>query len=101
MQVLAPTVQDRDESNLRPQMFGVSGDGEQRLSRGLEQDGIDGGLVLKRDAGHRRRQREDHVEVGNRQEVTLPRREPIPTGLSLALRAMPVAAEAMGRAARA
>ena len=77
MQVLAPTVQHRDETDLGPQMFGIGGDGEQRLGRGPEQDGIDHRLVLERDAGDRRRQREDHVEVGNRQQVGLPRGKPI------------------------
>lgn len=47
-----------------------------------------------------RRQREHHVEVGNRQKLVLPRGEPLPAGLSLALGAMPVAAGIVGHADR-
>ena len=66
----------------------------------LEQDGVDHRLVLEGDRGDLGRQREHHVEVGNRQELVLPRGEPVPAGVALALRAMPVAAGIVGHADR-
>ena len=73
----------------------------QRLGGGLEQDGVDDGLVLEGDRGDRRRQREDDVEIGNRQQLGLPRGEPRGAGSPLALRAVPVAAGVIGDAGRA
>jgi hypothetical protein len=53
---------------------GISGDGEQRLGRGAEQQVVDHRLVLVGDRGDLGRQGEDQVEVADRQQVGLPRR---------------------------
>ena len=100
MKVLAPAVQHRDEADLGAEMPGIGGDRAQRLGRRLEQDGVDHRLVLEGDRGDLGRQREHHVEVGDRQKLVLPRGEPVPAGLALALRAMPVAAGIVGHADR-
>ena len=101
VQVLAPAVQHRDQADLGAQMFGIGGDRAQRLGRGPEQDRVDHRLVLEGDRRDRRRQREDDMEIGNRQEFVLPRGKPFPAGLPLALRAMPVATGIVGDADRA
>ena len=100
VQVLTPGVQHRDQADLGAEMFGIGGDRAQRLGRGLEQDRVDHRLVLEGDRGDLRRQREDDVEIGNRQQLGLPRGEPLAAGLPLALRAMPVAAGIVGDADR-
>jgi hypothetical protein len=99
-EVLAPAVQHRDETDPGAEMSGICGDGAQRLGGRLEQDRVYRRLVLEGDRGDLGRQREHHVEIGNRQEVVLPRGEPFPAGLSLALGAMPVATGIVGHADR-
>ena len=44
-QVLPPGVQDGDAADLGAQMFGVSGNGVQRLGRGVKQNVVHHGLV--------------------------------------------------------
>jgi len=46
-QVLAPGVQDREEADLGPQVFGVRGDGEECLRAGSEEDAVEDFLVLQ------------------------------------------------------
>ena len=64
----------------------------------LEQEVVDGGLVLKRDRADRRRQSKDDVIVGDRQEFRLALGEPLPRRRALALRAVAVAAGIVGDA---
>jgi hypothetical protein len=61
-------VQHGGKADARAQMLGVGGDREQRLGRGLEQQVVDGGLVVERQGADRRRQGEDDMIVGDRQE---------------------------------
>ena len=63
----APGMEHGGEADPGPEMLGVGGDGDQRLGRGLEEDGVDRRLVLVGDVGDRRRQREHDVVVGHRQ----------------------------------
>ena len=88
----APGVQHGGEADARAQMLRVGGDGGQRLRGGPEQEVVDGGLVLERDGADRRRQGEDDVVVGNRQQLGLAVFEPLPRRGRLALRAVAVAA---------
>jgi len=75
-----------------PRCFGVGGDHEQRLGGSLEQQVVDDGLVVERQGADQRRQREDDVVVGDRQQVRLAFREPLPRRRALTLRAVAVAA---------
>jgi hypothetical protein len=88
----APAVEDGGEADARAQMFGIGGDGGQRLGGGAEQQAIDKGLVVERDRADRSRQGEDDVIVGNRQEFSFAFCEPLSCGRALALRAVAVAA---------
>ena len=45
----APGVQHGGEADAGAEMLGIGGDGRQRLGRRLEQQIVDGGLVLERD----------------------------------------------------
>ena len=98
VQILAPAMKHGNESDLGAEVFGIGADAAQRLGRGAEQDGVDHLLVLERDLGHRRGQREDDVEIGHRQQLCLPGREPFGAGLPLAFGAVPVAAGIVGAA---
>ena len=84
----APGVQHGGEADARAEMFRVGGDRDQRLGGGPEQEVVDGGLVLERDRADRRRQGEDDVIIGDRQEFGLALGEPLPRRRALALRAV-------------
>ena len=98
LQVLAPRVKHGDEADLGAEMGWVGGDRAQCLGRRPEQNGVDRRLVLEGDLGHRRRQGEHDMEVRHRQQLGLPGRQPLGTGLPLALRTMPVTAGVIGAA---
>src|SRR3954451_17464098 len=72
-------------------MPGIGGDGKQRLGGCAEQQVVDDRLVLISDRGDLGRQREDQVEVADRQQIGLAGREPILRRRALTLRAMAVA----------
>jgi hypothetical protein len=86
------------ETDARAEMLRIGGDGGQRLGRGPEQEVVDGGLVVERDGADRRRQGEDDVIIGDRQEFRVTLDQPLPRRRALALRAMPVAAGVIGDA---
>ena len=75
----------------RAQMFGIGGDRDHRFGGGLEQQVVDHGLVLISDVRDRRRQCEDHMVIGDRQQLGLALDQPSLRRRALALRAMPVA----------
>ena len=87
---LAPGVQHRDQADPGGQALG--GERHQRLSRCAHQEGIDRPLVLKGDLGRRRRQGEDDMEIGDRQQFGLPRRKPLRSRRALTFWTMTIAA---------
>jgi hypothetical protein len=95
-QRLSPAVQHHRGANLGAEVLWIGGDRLQRLGGSLEQQRIDDRLVLERDCGDRRRQREYDVEIRNRQQVGGTRFEPRARRAGLALRAMPIAAGVVG-----
>ncbi len=88
----APGVEHGGEADACSEMLRVGGDGDEGLGGGPEQEVIDGGLVVERDRADRRRQGEDDVVIGNRQQLRLAVFEPLPRGGRLTLRAVAVAA---------
>ena len=98
IEVLAPGVQHGGDADVGAEVLGIGRDGGQRLGRGREQQAVDLGLVLVGDGADRGRQREHHVEVGNRQQLGLARLEPRLSRRPLALGAVPVAAGVIGDA---
>ena len=91
-QVRAPSVEHGEKADLRPQMLGIAGDGEQGLRRGLEQNAIYLSLVVIGHCGNLFRYGEDHVEVLRVQQLGLAIFEPLSAGKGLAFWAMAVAA---------
>ena len=81
-QRLSPGVEDGDAADRGAEPAWIGGERRHRLGGGLEQDGIDDGLVLKGDRGDRSRKCEDDVEIGNRQQVGFARGEPRGSGCS-------------------
>ena len=88
----APGVEDGGEADARAEMFWVGGDGGQRLGGGPEQEVVDDGLVGEGQGAERRRQGEDHVIIGNRQQLGLSVGEPLARRRALTLRAVAIAA---------
>jgi hypothetical protein len=97
-QGLAPGVENSDRAGLAAEVLRIAGDDADRVSRGLEQDVINGRLVLEGDGGARDRHGEDDVEIEDRQKVSLTLRKPLGARQALALRAVPVAAAVVGDA---
>ena len=98
-QRMPPRVQHRDQADCGAEPFG--GESHERLGGGAHEQAVDGPLVLECDLGGRRRQSEDDVEVGNRQQFGLTSGEPLGSRRSLTLAAMTVAARNGRRPLRA
>ena len=87
----SPGVQRGGGADARAKMPRIGRDRHHRLGGGPEQKVVDDRLVLPGDVGDLGRQREDDVEIADRQQVGLALGEPGPRGGALALGAMPVA----------
>src|SRR5215831_4989772 len=92
----APAVQYRGDAYAGAEMPGVRGDGEHRLCRSREQEAVDHRLVVVGDVADRRRQREDDMEIGHREQLGLARRHPCARRRALALGTVAVAAAIVG-----
>jgi hypothetical protein len=68
----APGMQHQGRADARAQVLGVCGNGEQGLGGHVEQHTTDHGLVLQRDVGDGRRQRENDVVILDGQQVAPP-----------------------------
>ena len=93
---LSPAMQHRDQADLGGQAPG--GKRHERLGGGAHQEAVDRMLVLEGDLGSRRRQSEDDMEVGNRQQLRLTSRQPLGARRPLTLRTMAVSAPVVGDA---
>src|SRR6516162_1540384 len=87
----APAVEHRGGADASAEVLGIGGNREQGLGGGPEQQVVDDRLVLVGDWGDRGWQREDHVEISDRQQIGLARRKPILRCRALTLWAMAVA----------
>jgi hypothetical protein len=96
MQSLPPGMQHRDRTDLGAEVAGIGGDAAQRLGRGTEQNGVDHRLVAEGDLGGGRRQGENDMEVGHRQQLGLARGQPVGAGQALTFGAVAVAAGVVG-----
>ena len=95
-QVLAPGMQDGQESDFSPQMFRIGGYLQQGLRTGAEQEVIEDLLVLQRQLAELVRQGEDNVDIGDRQEFVLASGDPLIASSALALGAVPITATVIG-----
>ena len=92
LEVLAPGVEDRQDSDLGPEMLGIDGDLLQRFGGGSEQKAVNLPLILKRDRTERRGKRENHMKVLDGLELGFPGFRPLRRGGGPALGAVAVAA---------
>lgn len=88
----SPGVKNGGDADPGAEMLGISGDGQHRIGRGLEQEVIDQRLVGEGDRGDLGREGEDDVEIADREQVGLARFEPGARGGALAPGAVPVPA---------
>ena len=95
-QCRSPGVQHCGDANPRAEVPAIGGDGQHRVRSRAEQQVIDHRLVLPRDIRDLRRHAEHDVEVADRQQIGLARRQPGARGSALAPGAMPVAAGVVG-----
>lgn len=95
-QGLTPRMQNRKAADTCAQAARIGGERHHGGGGGPEQDRIDDGFVLEGDLGDRRRQCEDEVEIGSRQERGLAVRHPLRPRAALTLRAVTIAAGVAG-----
>ena len=86
-------------TNASAEMLGVRCNGQQRLGCGAEQQVVDHCLVLVGDRSDLGGQREDHVEIADRQQICLAGRKPIRRRGALTLWAMAIATRVVSDAA--
>lgn len=93
---LAPCVKNGQEPDLTAKVPRIGGDGFKSCGNGVEQDGINDGLVVEGDLGDFCWHREHDMEIRHRQQIGLTISEPSFACRALALGAMPVAAGVIG-----
>ena len=94
---LTPGVQDGGDADGAAEVAGIPAKGEQRLGRRPEQERVEDARVALRERIERVGQREDHMEVGNRQELRAAGLNPSGTRLGLAHRTVPIATRVEGQ----
>jgi hypothetical protein len=97
-QLLIPTVEYAEEADFGAQMAGITGDFEQRLSTGPEQEIVDDLLVLQGQWGEPPRKGEDDMDVGGGQQFAAARSQPTVAseGLTLGTVSVPARIERVG-----
>ena len=95
----APAVEHGSGADARAEVPGVVGDREQGFGCRAEQQVVDDRLVLVGDWRDLGGQREDHVEIADRQQIGLAGREPILRRRALTLWTMAIAARVVSDAA--
>jgi hypothetical protein len=95
----APAVKHGGGANASAEVPGIGSDCQQCFGRRAEQQVVDHRLVLVGDWSDLSRQREDQVEVSDRQQISFAGGEPVPRRCDLALGTMAVSAGVVGDAA--
>jgi hypothetical protein len=85
-------VQDHQAADVTAQAVGIRGDLRQRFHGSLKYEVVYHALVAEREARERLRHREDEVDVSDRQELRLTRRDPRVPRRGQTLRAMSITA---------
>src|SRR5215831_12991221 len=98
-QVLTPTVQHGKEADLSAEMFGIRRNLEQGLGGGVEQKIVEDLLVDQGQTPEMMRDREDDVNIRDRQQFALPGSNPTVARPTLTLGAMAIATTIKGEGA--
>ena len=88
---LSPRVQDGGDSDRAAEMPRIASEGEQRVGGRAEEQRVDHPRIALRERVEIVRQREDDVEIRDRQQVGFPRRQPAFLCQRLTLRAVAIA----------
>ena len=92
IELLAPTMQYAEKTDLRTGVFWVASDFEKGFRAAAEQEIVDDLLVLQHQRSQSTRQGEDHMEIARGEQFSLTRSDPaFPCG-RLTLRAVPISA---------
>ena len=94
IEVLSPGMQHCQKANASAQVSGIARDSSQGFGGGAEQDARDQPLVLERQGREPLGQRENHMEVLNRQQLSGTLFEPLRSSSLVALRTMAIVAPA-------
>ena len=97
-EILPPRVEDRGDADRAAEVPRVTSEGEQRVGGRAKEERVDDARIALRQRVEVVRQREDDVEVRNRQQVGAARREPPFLGEGLTLGAMAIATGVVGDA---
>jgi len=95
-ELLIPGVEHAQEADLGAQMLGIASDFEERFRTGLKQEMVQDLLVLQGERCQFMRQGEDNMDVAGGEKLLTTRLQPTVAGVGLTLRAVPVAAAAVG-----
>ena len=94
---LSPSVQKREATKFRTQVFRIPGERLQGFGSGTEQHPVDDAAILKRQRRKLVRHREHDMEVLHIENFSLTRLKPCRSSCSLTLRTMPVATRTVHR----
>ena len=90
IELLAPTMQYAEKTDLRTEVFRVTSDFEKGFRTGAEQEIVNDLLVLQHQRSQATGQGEDHVQVARGEQFSLTRSDPAFPSSRLALRAVPI-----------
>jgi hypothetical protein len=93
----APAVEHGGGADASAEVLGIGGDREQRFSRRAKQEVVNHRLVVAGDWSDLGGQREDYVEIADRQQIGLAGRKPIRRRRTLTLWAIACPCEGRGR----
>jgi len=91
-EVLAPSVEHAEEADVGAEVLGICGNLQKTGGAGAEQETIEDLLVMERQRRQFVRKREDHMRVGNVQQLLAAGGEPLFPRVGLAFRAMAIPA---------
>ena len=92
LELLSPSVEHTEESNLGTQVLGIAGNLDQGFSAQTHQQRVDELLVLQRKLCQETRHRENDVGIGYGENLSPSPLDPTHTGIGLTFGAMPVTA---------
>ena len=96
IELLAPTMQDTEKTDLGTEVFWVASDFEKGFRAGTKQQIVEDLFILQHHRSQATGQSEDHVQVAGGEQFSLTRSDPaVPSG-SLTLRAVPISAAIEG-----
>ena len=96
IELLAPAMQDTEETDLRTEVFWIASDFQKGFRAGAKQEVVEDLFILQHERSQATRQGEDHVQVARGEQFSLTRRDPaFPCG-SLTLWAVPISAAIVG-----